>query len=181
MRGRSWFGLFGRDLSMEETLEQVRADHGRQASQWLADKLGVSRRTAQRYLAGTQRPSKRTRQRLPNVERSVRRKVAAGKISRVSRISVGRVAVINLSAGDYDGTRDIGNVSIPADVMQEIADLYANGQDQEAEDLLNQAIVNIYAGEDPRDTGGLGSVLYVDSFPPGMSYTSAPPPPSSTP
>ncbi|WP_345572141.1 MULTISPECIES: helix-turn-helix transcriptional regulator [Actinomycetes] len=166
---------------MDETLEQVRNEHGKKASSWLADKLGVSRRTAQRYLAGTQNPSKRTRQRIPNVERSVRRKVAAGKISRVRSMNVGRVVVINLSAGDEDGTRDIGNVSLPPEIMEEIAALYADGQDQEAEDLLNQAIVNIYANDDPHDRGGLGSVLYIDNYSPGMSYRSASPPPSSTP
>lgn len=176
MKSRTWMRRFGRDASFDDLLAAARAEHGTRASTWLAARLQVSQRTAQRYLAGTQRPSRRTAGRIANVRRAVGRRAAAAQIRRVRTVNVGRVPVYDLSGGVGDGYRTIGTVDVTA-VMDRVADLYEQGRDEEAEELFDNAVIAAYAGEsDISDDSGLASVLAVQDYRNGINYTAAAPP-----
>lgn len=55
MRGRAVLRQLGRASTPQQALQSLRANDGRGTSRYVADRFGVSVRTAQRWLAGTQR------------------------------------------------------------------------------------------------------------------------------
>lgn len=170
MKSGDWMRSKSRGASFGEWMTGVRQHHGREASKWLSEKLGVSRRTAQRYLAGSQQPSAKTGKRLNRVKASapISRQVAANRIAGVRRVNCGTASVVSKSDGTPDGIRRLNEVDLPPGVMEQIAELYRQGEDAEAEAMFDDAVMAIYGGDPADDREGLASVLGVTNYEDGI-------------
>jgi len=121
-------------------------------SRWIADHFGVSRRTAQRWKAGTQQPGKGVGG-PSRVEKSAnaetRRTLAVSALRGATAINVGRIAVVDKSPkkGRKAGEtyRNVGVVQLdPAsrERVDEAANALAAGDTERAEQLMSTAVLN---------------------------------------
>jgi hypothetical protein len=133
-------------------LQSLRANDGRGTSRYVADRFGVSVRTAQRWLAGTQRP----RNPGPVMAVADPGQVRSQTLRGAQGVDVGRVTVIEKSPGTPGGTRNVGVVEID---LSEVADLLdAGGSEADAEALMSDVIMDAYGP-------GTGSHLAIDDYP----------------
>src|SRR5690242_5438012 len=122
------------------------------SSKWIADHFGVSRRTAQRWKAGSQQPGKRVGGpervvKSANVE--TRRTVAASALRGASAVNVGRVEVVDKSPrgkGPKPGKnfRNVGVVQLDQrgrERMNEAAEALEAGDTERAERLMSEAVL----------------------------------------
>jgi hypothetical protein len=168
----------GAPASFAEAINVLR-DRG---SQWLADTFGVSRRTAQRWLAGTQQPGNteagRARRqavmRTP-ISAATRRRLAAAALRRARTLSVGKIKVATKSTGKPAGSRSIGTVLVDAEArveLDEVADLLDAGEIGDAELAMSECVLGLYAvqtvrgGRENRDAAR--AHLYVYDYPTGF-------------
>lgn len=135
------------------------------AARWLADEMGVSRRTAERYLAITTPGTEQSHQprRAEQVAAADRlreeiqeewddadaeqdRQQVADLLRLIRKIKPGRVIVRDVSSGrTKDSQRTIGK---PLDVdLDAVAEAWEDGDDQEAADLLGQIIIEAYGND----------------------------------
>lgn len=138
-------------------------------SKWVAGHFGVSRRTAQRWKAGSQQPGKRVGG-SERVEKSAnaetRRTVAANAMRGASAVNVGRIAVVDKSPrgkGPRPGKnyRNVGVVQLdPASQarMNEAANAIEAGDTERAQQLMSEAVLRT-SGKD------YGGALEVDDWP----------------
>jgi len=134
-------------------------------SKWVAEHFGVSRRTAQKWKAGTQQPGKRVGgpgavEKSANTE--TRRTVAAGALRAATAVNVGRIEVLDKSPrakGPKPGKnyRNVGVVQLDPESqerMNEAADALEAGDTERAEQLMGAAVLQ-----------GYGSALDVADWP----------------
>jgi hypothetical protein len=136
----------------------LRREHGKGTSRWLANQFGVSMRTAQKYLAGTQSPVYRK----PDRATKIAALAASSRLRAARRIHVGRVSV------EYDGKaaggRRIDTMQVDDDMragLASVADLLDAGDLDAAGGALSDAVLNGY--------GDLGETLDVTDFIDGVN------------
>lgn len=140
MKFRSMISQIGKPLNPMEALA------GR-TSRWIANKFGVSMRTAQRWKKGTQLPTDRGDRREKVMKSADRRKVAAQALREARAVNAGKVGVESDTgrAGARKGTRNVGIVQLDdgaREKMQEAADALDEGDVERAEKLVSDAILN---------------------------------------
>ena len=133
-------------------------------SKWIADHFGVSRRTAQRWKAGTQQPSEkggRKEQVMGSPDADTRRAVAAKALREAQTLHIGNVSVQYSSETptkrkinkDWQVTPEM------RERMDRAADHLEAGNVGAAEQEMNAAVMNRYAAEGTRGgrdaTGGI--------------------------
>jgi hypothetical protein len=157
MKFRSLISQIGKPVNASEAVA------GR-SSRWIADKFGVSMRTAQRWKAGTQQPSERGDRRDKVMKSADRHKVAAQALRDARAVNAGKVGVASdtgrMSA--RKGQRNLGVVQLDEtaqDRMNEAADLLDAGDVEGAERLVSQAIL---------DAKGDYGPLRIEDYPPGF-------------
>jgi hypothetical protein len=135
------------------------------STKWIAQHFGVSRRTAQRWKAGTQQPTDRGGRResvIKSANKETRQANAANALRNAQAINAGRVGVVDKSGGKKS-KRNLGVVQLdPAAraLMQQAADQLETGNEDEAERLMSQAILT---------SGGKNyGPLEIDDYPPGF-------------
>jgi len=166
-----------------------------EAAKWLAGELGVSVRSAQRYLAVTtpgvkesQQPSRHTvteaverlRARIQRewdeADEAHQRRQVADLLRAIRRIKPGKVKVRSVSrgkgrhgharTGPLDGTRTINRwVSVD---LSDVADLWEDRQDGEAAAALSDAIIDAYGAAG--DIDELSSSIRITGYPPDLDY-----------
>lgn len=135
------------------------------STKWIAQHFGVSRRTAQRWKAGTQQPTDRGGRResvIKSANKETRQANAANALRNAQAINAGRVGVVDKSGGKKS-KRNLGVVQLdPAAraLMQQAAEQLEAGNEDEAERLMSQAILT---------SGGKNyGPLEIDDYPPGF-------------
>ncbi|MFI5497355.1 hypothetical protein [Actinoplanes sp. NPDC051859] len=136
--------------TVSEAIGSFRAAHGRRASRELADKFGVSMRTAQKWLKGDQAPaSTRSEQVRRGAEHG---RLAADSLRNAQALTIGDIEV------EYDGKpqgkRKVGTVHVDGNLrtaLDEVADLIEMGSLDEAEQLYSDAILGAYSGQRAKD------------------------------
>lgn len=161
----------GRPRSFGEAIAALRAQHGKSLTRFLADELGVTMRTAQRYAKGEFRPSTRTaagRERLDKTLRAVDRGRNAARLLRnAKRVNVGRVRVVDRSSGKPAGTRMVGahrvGDTLTAVELENVADLLDAGDFDSAAEEFSNAMLDAYSvsKNDPPGTAS-GPLLIVE-------------------
>jgi hypothetical protein len=162
---RSLISQVGKPLSTSEALIN-------RSSKWVAQHFGVSRRTAQRWKAGTQQPGKGVggpRKVMDSADADTRRKNAADAMRNAQAVHVGRVPVVDKSPrgkGPKPGKnfRNVGTVQLdPAsrERMSRAADALERGDTERAEQLMSETVLRT-SGKD------YGSALEVADWPPGF-------------
>ncbi len=138
-------------------------------SKWIAQHFGVSRRTAQRWKAGSQQPGKRVggpEQVEKSANAETRRKVAAQAMRGATAVNVGRIEVVDKSPrgkGPRPGKnyRNVGVVQLDTAsqaLMNEAAEAIEDGDTERAEELMSEAVLHSYGG-------GAESALSVADWP----------------
>ncbi len=159
MRFRQIISQIGKPVSPREALSN-------RTSKWVADKFGVSRRTAQRWKKGTQQPSDRLSRKgkvMDSADAETRRKVAADALRGAQAVDAGTVRV-RYPGGRGDQTkRKVGVVPLDEQArerMQEAADALERGDVERAEGLVSDAVLNT--------NGRHYGPLQIDDYPPGF-------------
>lgn len=164
---RDWLKRTAGDAGdLRGALDAIREKHGKGASGFLAGLCGVSKGTAARWLSGKQSPSSRVPGRVAAIRGAGDRIAAAKKVRGMRSVRPRMVAVEELSPATAGpgGFRQIES-AIDLGVMSDrIADALERGDDAEAANLLNQALIAGYAGEDVTDDTGLAALLSISDF-----------------
>lgn len=152
MNGRSVFRSLGRAVDAREAIESLVAEHGRGTTRWIAEQLGVSQRTVQRWRKGTQSPRNTAGvARLADPNR-----VRVNALRNARAVSVGSVSVFSRSSGALDGSRNVGMVGADFNVA---ADLLEQGaSEEEVQAAISDAVMDGYGGN------GFGEVLGIDDY-----------------
>ncbi|MGH3283601.1 MAG: hypothetical protein ACRDPD_02755 [Streptosporangiaceae bacterium] len=166
MKFRNLISQVGKPLSTSEALIN-------RPTKWIAEKFGVSRRTAQRWKKGTQQPSPRVGGPDTVIKDSTnadtRKAVAANAIRNAQAAHVGRVSVVDKSPrgnGPKPG-KNFRNLKVvnfserEREQMSRAADALERGDTEQAERLMNDAIMGAYGG-------GADSALSIEDWPPGF-------------
>lgn len=141
------FGEFvqrvGEPGDWHEAADEIKAEHGKRASRWLSDRLGVSLRQAQRYLKGDVRvpPADRQAAIVGGVDRT---RAAARHIRTATRIVVGKIVMMTSSGPT---TRNVGEVPVTPGMQRELnaaADALDRGETDRAADLFGAAVLDSY-------------------------------------
>ncbi len=162
MKFTSLISQIGKPQNVAESLAN-------RTSKWIAEHFGVSRRTAQRWKAGSQQPGKRVggpEKVMGSASAETRRTVAASALRGATAVNVGRVEVVDKSPrgkGPRPGRnfRNVGVVQLdPAsrNRMNEAAEALEAGDTQRAEQLMSEAVLRT-AGKD------YGAALEVADWP----------------
>ena len=163
----------GRPDSDREALGALREEHGRHTSRYLADRLGVSVRQAQRYLRGDIRRVSSERSTL--IRGAVdNNRLAAQRIRNARIVSVGKVSAVSKSKGTSTGSRSIGVLTIDATMRQELdraaADLEA-GNVREAEEAISAAILGGYGVAKGGNRDSARGAIEIDDYSSGINFT----------
>lgn len=149
----------GRSGSWRDAVDAIKAAMtGKgEASAYLADQYGVSRRQAQRWLAGKGAPDIKSGRRdaVRNDPRAARKR-AADRMRSAKVIAVGKVNVVSKSSQKGAGTRNVGVVTVSPAVhrlLSQAADNLESGNGAEAGQAASDAIMRAY-GESKGDNGG---------------------------
>lgn len=174
MKFRSVISSIGKPVNPREALSN-------RTSAWVARHFGVSRRTAQRWKAGSQQPTERADRRgrvMDSADSGTRRKVAADALRSARTLHIGAVTVKG-SGDKRDTTRRINKDWQVTPEMRERMDRAAEyleaGNVEAAEDEMNAAVMNRYAGEEARggrdSSGGIASWLKITDWGAGFDVT----------
>lgn len=178
-----------------DILEYVEDTQGRHASRWLSEQLGVTMRTAQRYLTGQHEPKRAAiRGRLDEVAREIEAERAADQaaehadevaeqadrhrqevadfIRLITRLDPEKITCVSKS----DPSRKAATYSVkPLDRMgpglAEVADRWERGDFGGAADALSDSIVARYGDEASNNRHGLAAVLEIEDYPVGIDYS----------
>jgi hypothetical protein len=138
---------FGSLISQVGKPQNVAEALANRTSQWVAQHFGVSRRTAQRWKAGSQQPGKRVggpERIMRSANAETRRKVAAGALRNTQAVNAGRISV-HYPGGRAGGkTRNLGVVRLDErgrQRMAEAADALEAGNLDQAERLVSDALL----------------------------------------
>lgn len=165
MKFRSLVSQIGKPVSVSEALTT-------RSSKWVAEHFGVSRRTAQRWKAGTQQPGSRVGGAEPvlkSADAGTRRTIAASALRGSQAVHVGRIEVVDKSPRGKrpkpgKNFRNVGTVQLdPAsrERMNAAAEALEAGDTERAERLMSEAVLRT-AGKD------YGAALDVADWPPGF-------------
>jgi len=158
MKFKSMISQIGKPVNATEALA------GR-SSRWIANKFGVSMRTAQRWRKGTQQPTERGNRRNAVMKSADRKKVAAQALRDTRAVNAGKVGVKSDTgrAKARTGTRTVGLVQLDErarERMQEAADALEAGDLERAQELVSDAVLN---------TGGRDyGPLQIEDYGPGF-------------
>jgi TolA-binding protein len=168
MQFKTMVSQIGKPRTVSEALE------GRDTKQ-IAEQFGVSRRTAQKWKAGTQQPSKKLGGSKGVIGRLAtpanRRKNAANVIRNAQGAFAGKIAVVDKSPKGKSktpkpGTRNLGAIRFgdtrSTERLNRAADAIERGDYAAAEREFGEAVLGT-PGKD------YGSALVVDDWPPGFS------------
>ena len=174
MKFRSVISNIGKPVNASEALLN-------RTSKWVAEHFGVSRRTAQRWKAGSQQPGKRVggpEQVMGSADAETRRNVTAKAFREARTLHIGAVQV--QGSGDRKPTtrrinKDWSVTPEMREHMNRAADHLEAGNVEAAEQEMNAAVMNRYAGEAERGgrdtTGGLASWLTITDWGAGFDVT----------
>ena len=170
---QEFFARLGKGSTWAEQVAAVKAEHGRDASHWLAARLGKSLRTAQRYLSGQiKRPGKDTPPAgLAALQRIGDRSKAAATVRGIRTVNVGAIEVYDTSGGRSDGLRRPGPLDV-AGGMDEVARALEAGDVDLAADLFNGSVLAVYdsgAGH-AASRDGLGEQMQITDYRDGIEY-----------
>lgn len=162
----------GRPKTFGEAIAALRAEHGKATTRVLADRLGVTIRTAQRYVRGQFEPNTRTTAGRERREKTMlaasRRWVAAGLLRRATHVNVGRVAVLDKSKNRPGGTRFVGlhrvGDTVPAQALSQIAGQIQAGQMAQAEEAFSTLMLDAYAVSRGDQAGAASGPLAVSDY-----------------
>lgn len=127
-------------VTPQEAAQSYRATHGRGASRHIAVEFGVSQRTAQRWLAGTQRP-RNAEPLMAAAARDNAPQVRANVFRNASGVNVGTVQVLEKSPGKRSA-RNVGTVFCD---LSSVADaLDAGASQQQAADMISDIVMAAY-------------------------------------
>lgn len=167
---REAMGELGRPMDWRESILAIRDEHGPGASRHIASTFGVSMRTAQRWLAGTQQPARHRREEVRAA--GDRKRVAARALRSARTVSVGRVKVINRSTGRPDGTRPVGVLDVDQSLrtgLGETAREYVEGDATAAGDVLSDALLSAYSEQRASDNRSIAAgALLIYDYPTGI-------------
>lgn len=128
-----------RPVSATEAARSHIATHGRGTSRWLAQRYRVSQRTAQRWLAGTQRP----RNPAAMIAGADTAQVRINALRQIQIARLGRVSVWEKSPRRRS-SRDFGELAVD---MSPVADLLAaGGSEAEADEMARDIFTSAYFG-----------------------------------
>ena len=164
MRGKDWLESLTPELDWQDVLDAIRDEFGRGAVGFLADALGVTPRTAQRYYTGEIGEPARHREQLAGVIKRAERRAAAAIIRQIDTLDPGTIAVKTKSGKDKQGTRDPGTLYDMAPGMARVADLWEAGADDRAEDALSDAVIARYFEEDSDNRHGGAALLEISDY-----------------
>ncbi len=164
---KDWLANIGGRGELHSDLDAIRTKHGRAAAGYLARLTGVKTDTARRWLKGSQQPSTAVAGRISAIQGAGQHIRNANRVRNMTKIRPRMVAVDSDSpkgGSQGDGYRQIDQ-DIALGVMSDrIADAIESGDYDQASDLLSQAMIAGYAGEDVTDDSGLASLLHVTDF-----------------
>jgi hypothetical protein len=128
---------------------------------------GVSRRTAQKWLAGSQAPAERggRRDAVRNDKRAAR-KIAADQMRSAKVAAVGKVEVQSKSVQKPAGARNVGVVTLDPQsrqMLNEAAALLESGMDEQAAQKASDAIMRSY-GLSKGDNGQVSGALEIRNW-----------------
>lgn len=178
-----------------DVLEYVEDTQGRGASRFLADRLGVTIRTAQRYLSGQHQPARlEVRNRLADVAAEIEaeraadqdaecadavaerarahRKDVADFLRLIDRLDPQRITCRNKSTGSStEHTYTVKPLDRMGPGLAEVADLWESGDFGGAVDALSDSIVARYGNEASDNRHGFATVLEIVDYPRGIDYS----------
>jgi len=183
-----------RTVEWLDVLVYAEEEHGSGASRWLADEMGVSLRSAERYLAITkpgvgqsQQPSRHAQveaaQRLQariqrewdRADAADQRRQVADLLRAIRRVAPGTVRVRSVSRGKNRSGSPRATLessrSIPGEIavdLSDAADLWEQGLDGEAAAALSDAIIDGYGNRG--DIDELSRSIRIVEYPPDMDY-----------
>jgi hypothetical protein len=138
---------FGSLISQVGKPQNVAEALANRTSQWIAQHFGVSRRTAQRWKAGSQQPGKRVggpERVMRSANAETRRKVAADALRNTKAVNAGRISVHYPGGRTGGPTRNLGVVQLDErgrQRMAEAADALEAGNLDQAERLVSDALL----------------------------------------
>lgn len=154
----------GKPVSDTEAIASIRAEHGTGAARWLAERLGVSARTARRYMAGVV-PGKRS---MAVRDAAPRARVAANALRKAQTIQAPQMAAEEKSPKKTKGARrgaQTRRMKEPKRVtkdgraaLQRAADRLDAGDMQGAKDEVDKAVLSAYG------TDALNIIEYIDGI-----------------
>lgn len=166
----------GRARDWRDAVEAIKAAMTArgQASRYLADRYGVSRRTAQKWLKGDQAPAVRggTRGKVQG-DRNASLKIAADKMRNARGLAVGKVQVIDKSKGNPAGNRNVGVVAVDPQMRQELAtaaELLEAGMVEQAQQIVSDAIMGGYGQARGGNRETARGALEIDDYPGGINF-----------
>ncbi|UKD50778.1 hypothetical protein L3Q65_00340 (plasmid) [Amycolatopsis sp. FU40] len=133
---------FGDNPSYPEAVAAIRAEHGRAASHWVADRLGLSQRQARRYLS----PQPPNARRPDVVALAPRLRVAEGRLRRTLKTTSGTIEVNYSPSGPTRSVPDIDATAGLRDYLTAAADYLADGERHLAAAEFEQYILIGYGG-----------------------------------
>lgn len=149
---RNIIGKVGRPANLREAMDEYRAEHGRHASRAIADRFGVSQRTAQHWLKGDQRPGGKAgtapaREAERKITQSVDRNRAAARHFRAAQTI--HVGTVHLRASSKSGPHNVGDLRVTPDMRAELdraADLIERGELDAADRAMQGVILTGWFG-----------------------------------
>lgn len=140
MRPRTALNSLGRPANVQEAVQSHRTTHGRGTSKFVAATFGVSVRTAQRWLAGTQTP----RNAAAVMAQADVRYVRSNALRNAQGANVGSVQVVSKSDGKPSGKRNVGEVFCDFGAVADALDAGASIDD--AARLMSDVVLDAYGG-----------------------------------
>lgn len=150
-----------RTARIDHVQAAIRAEHGKGATRWIAERAGISQRTARRWMSSAPPPTRAG----AIVALIAGEAIAAARIRTATHISVGAVAV------EYDGadegTRVIGELDVTGFMDNELDNCAAaleEGDWDAAADAFSDAVIAGYSE-------GLQDTLSVFDYQDGVSLS----------
>jgi hypothetical protein len=190
MNGRQWIaGLLGPtprapEPTWPQIMDLARQVYGKGATRYLADQLGVTQRTAQRYLTGQHAPRRGgVRERLRALTAGTRttqqaemdlqhRKATAAHLRGIKTLWPPVITVVSRSSAGRPTHRRIGAPLTRVHAgLERVARLWEQGHQTRAQYALSDCVIARYAGEASDNAQGLAAILLVIDYPEGMDYT----------
>jgi hypothetical protein len=160
-------GLSGAGGDWGSAVREFRGWFGKHAADRLAAVGGVSRRTAERWLAKaegkTSQASTPKAAKQAGIVEAARNQRAARKLRAAQTVSVGRIAVEYVDDMRPEGLRNVGTLPVAGTLAQAVstaADLVASGDYGRAAEVLDAGVLDAYGVPE----GTLGITNYPDGF-----------------
>lgn len=180
---------------VDAAIAAIREDHGAGATRWLQQHLGVTLRSAQRYMRGERlggrtaanrarrdqlieaaaapRREQAQRVRAGIMREASRRWVAAGLLRRATRVTVGRVGVWDKSKNRPAGSRSVGSHRVGENGLTSaqlagVAAALEAGEEEDALHAFSDALLDAYAVANGDAPGTVSGPLFIYDYPSGI-------------